>query len=252
MGSASKQRKKKKLSEEFLNFVKNLKHQIQIMATDNVIPDPLDRKCKLRTLNEMITCKICHGYLVDATTVTECLHTFCKSCIVKHLEDSNVCPECEDVIHQSHPLDYIAYDRTLQDLVYKIVPGLEKDEEKDAQEDEESNTPDANTNMDFHRFDEQVGLQLELKDDNDTKKNLALKRRFIRCSSLATVTHLRKFIAKKLLTNVDKHKDIEIFCNDEPLFKDHTLKFVYVTRWRTKDPPLVLKYCAKPFTEHED
>ena len=93
------------------------------MALDGVLPDPLDRKCKLRTLNEMITCKICHGYLVDATTVTECLHTFCKSCIVKHLEDSNVCPECEDVIHQSHPLDYIAYDRTLQDLVYKIVPG---------------------------------------------------------------------------------------------------------------------------------
>ena len=93
------------------------------MAEDSVISDPLDRKCKLRTLNEMITCKICHGYLVDATTVTECLHTFCKSCIVKHLEDSNECPECEDIIHQSHPLDYISYDRTLQDLVYKIVPG---------------------------------------------------------------------------------------------------------------------------------
>ena len=93
------------------------------MAEDSVISYPLDRKCKLRTLNEMITCKICHGYLVDATTVTECLHTFCKSCIVKHLEDSNECPECEDIIHQSHPLDYISYDRTLQDLVYKIVPG---------------------------------------------------------------------------------------------------------------------------------
>lgn len=93
------------------------------MAEDSVLSDPLDRKCKLRTLNEMITCKICHGYLVDATTVTECLHTFCKSCIVKHLEDSNECPECEDIIHQSHPLDYISYDRTLQDLVYKIVPG---------------------------------------------------------------------------------------------------------------------------------
>ncbi len=99
--------------------------------------DPMDRRCKLRELNEMITCKICQGYLVsqdrltldnqffltltlsqvDATTVTECLHTFCKSCIVKHLEDSNTCPECDDVIHQSHPLDYIAYDRTLQDLV---------------------------------------------------------------------------------------------------------------------------------------
>ena len=83
--------------------------------------DPLDRRCQLRELNEMITCKICRGYLVDATTVTECLHTFCKSCIVKHLEDNNTCPECEDVIHQSHPLDYIAYDRTLQDLVRVVV-----------------------------------------------------------------------------------------------------------------------------------
>ncbi len=54
---------------------------------------------------------------IDATTVTECLHTFCKSCIVKHLEDANTCPECEDMIHQSHPLDYIAFDRTMQDLV---------------------------------------------------------------------------------------------------------------------------------------
>ena len=75
---------------------------------------------------------------------------------------------------------------------------LEEEKEKDAEEreTEDAKTPDANTNMDFHRFDEQVGIQLELKDDNDTKKNLALKRRFIRCSSIATVTHLKKFIAK--------------------------------------------------------
>ena len=58
--------------------------------------------------------KICHGYLVSATTVKECLHTFCKSCIVKHFKDSNRCPECNKIIHQSHPLDYIAFDRTMQ------------------------------------------------------------------------------------------------------------------------------------------
>lgn len=76
--------------------------------------DPMEKRCRLRDLNVMITCKICRGYLIDATTVTECLHTFCKSCIVKHLEDANTCPECEDMIHQSHPLDYIAFDRTMQ------------------------------------------------------------------------------------------------------------------------------------------
>jgi hypothetical protein len=31
-------------------------------------------------------------------------------------------------IHQSHPLDYIAFDRTMQDIVYKLVPNLETDE----------------------------------------------------------------------------------------------------------------------------
>jgi len=242
--------------------------------------DPMERKCQLRSLNEMITCKICHGYLVDATTVTECLHTFCKSCIVKHLEDSNICPECEDVIHQSHPLNYIAFDRTMQDLVFKIVPDLEdgeykrerkfysdrglpcpKDlaleqetEEKKAAEAEAAMTPDANTNMDFHRFDEQVNLLLEFK-SGTTSDSLGkpdssplhpnLKRKFIRCSSLATVTHLKKYIAKKLLSSMDKYKDIDVMCNDEKLYKDHTLKFVYVTRWRTKDPPLKIQYLPR-------
>lgn len=37
----------------------------------------MERKIKLKTLNSHITCKICRGYLIDATTVTECLHT-CK------------------------------------------------------------------------------------------------------------------------------------------------------------------------------
>ena len=278
--------------------------------------DPLDKRCRLSDLNAMITCNICHGYLIDATTVTECLHTFCKSCIVKHLEDNNTCPECDDLIHQSHPLDYVAFDRTLQDLVYKIVPGLEQDEhdrerkfyadrglpcpkdqapEEDEEDEDEENeskadngTPDTETNMDYHRFDEQVNLLLECKarvdDASDQDETVSeakgekeksegdqskastssatstspakdsrsqqqqlkgLKRKFVRCSSLATVTHLKKFIAKKLLHSVDRYKDLDIMCNDEPLYKDHTLKFVYVTRWRTKEPPLKLQYVPK-------
>jgi len=126
--------------------------------------------------------------------------------------------------------------------------------------------------MDFHRFDEQVSIQLECREATESKQGtkyltnlksikkfgsknslkhwnnfflLELGRKFIRCSSLATVTHLKKFIAQKLLSSVEKYKDIEILCNEEALFKDHTLKFVYVTRWRTKDPPLKLQYQPK-------
>nr|XP_053631638.1 polycomb group RING finger protein 3-like isoform X2 [Cherax quadricarinatus]XP_053631639.1 polycomb group RING finger protein 3-like isoform X2 [Cherax quadricarinatus]XP_053631640.1 polycomb group RING finger protein 3-like isoform X2 [Cherax quadricarinatus]XP_053631642.1 polycomb group RING finger protein 3-like isoform X2 [Cherax quadricarinatus] len=86
----------------------------------------MERRIKLRTLNEHIVCAICSGYLVDATTVTECLHTFCKSCLVKHLEERNTCPTCDIVIHQSHPLNYISFDRTMQDIVCKLVPLLQE------------------------------------------------------------------------------------------------------------------------------
>ena len=36
-----------------------------------------NRKIRLRTLNPYITCGLCHGYLIDATSITECLHS-CK------------------------------------------------------------------------------------------------------------------------------------------------------------------------------
>lgn len=91
-----------------------------------VIIDEMERRIKLKTLNSHITCKICRGYLIDATTVTECLHTFCKSCLVKHLEEKHTCPTCQIVIHQSHPLQYISFDRTMQDIVYKLVPDLQE------------------------------------------------------------------------------------------------------------------------------
>lgn len=80
---------------------------------------------KLSDLNEFISCPVCQGYLIDATTINECLHTFCKSCIVKHIKnDHNACPKCNTIIHERRPLDYIILDRNKQDVVYKLVPQL--------------------------------------------------------------------------------------------------------------------------------
>ncbi|XP_040078879.1 polycomb group RING finger protein 3 isoform X2 [Ixodes scapularis] len=250
----------------------------------------MERRIRLKTLNNHIICKICKGYLIDATTVTECLHTFCKSCLVKHLEDNNTCPTCEIVIHQSYPLQYISYDRTMQDIVYKLVPNLQYNEikrerdfyrrkglpcpkvhtpgmsntvptyhdcvgigsgiqspflpsgmlsEKDAGSKASSSKEDE---ADCHRSDEQVNILLESSDSVQLKQ---MRRKFIRCSAQATITHLKKFIAKKLFNNLEKYKEVEILCNQEILGKDHTLKFVYVTRWRFKDPPLKLYYRPK-------
>ena len=50
----------------------------------------------------------------------------CKNCIVKHLDEHNTCPKCNEVIHQSHPKDHIRFDRTLQSIVYKVIFWISK------------------------------------------------------------------------------------------------------------------------------
>lgn len=146
----------------------------------------------------------------------------------------------------------------MQDIVYKLVPNLQENEAKRVKEFYQTqgvpcpkdiltnnehvsaNKPideDAN-DVDFHRFDEQVNICLEC----GAKQYSPLQRRFLRCSSQATVTHLKKFIALKVLNSIDAYRDVDILCNDELLGKDHTLKFVILTRWRFKQAPLKLVY----------
>ncbi|XP_063221215.1 polycomb group RING finger protein 3 isoform X2 [Bacillus rossius redtenbacheri] len=221
----------------------------------------MERRIKLKTLNNHITCQICRGYLIDATTVTECLHTFCKSCLVKHLEENNTCPTCQIVIHQSHPLQYISYDRTMQDIVYKLVPDLQQKEMKrerefyrlrgetcpkdfppTACEAEEEKVPADPHEEDYHRYDEQVNVFLDTKPGTTLK---ALNRKYLRLSANTTITTLKKYVAKQVLPSCYEYRNIDILCNNELLGKDHTLKFVYVTRWRFRDGPIKLDYRPK-------
>ncbi|MEQ2247378.1 hypothetical protein ILYODFUR_008770 [Ilyodon furcidens] len=83
-------------------------------------------KLPLTQFYPYIRCALCCGFFIDATTITECLHTFCKSCIVKHFFYSNRCPTCSIVVHETQPLYNIRPDRQLQDIVYKMVPFLEE------------------------------------------------------------------------------------------------------------------------------
>ncbi|KAL4231795.1 Polycomb group RING finger protein 3 [Mactra antiquata] len=223
----------------------------------------MEKPVKLKKVNPCITCGLCKGYLVEATTITECLHTFCRSCLVKFLLESNTCPRCGILIHQSHPLNYISHDRTMQDIVYKLVPNLQESEKKrqiefyrkrglqmphgDAYEDDKKNiekslTNKGEDNKDYHRLDEQVNVCLECQEINLLK---TLKRKILRLSSQATVTHLKKFVALKLFDSTECYKDIDILCNNELLGKDHMLKFIIATRWRLADGPLLLHYRKK-------
>lgn len=63
---------------------------------------------------------------------------------------------------------------------------------------------ESHVESDYHRQDEQVNVCLECMSTNLN----ALKRRFLRCSSQATITHLKKFVAKKVLNGIDKYKEV--------------------------------------------
>ncbi|GIY34073.1 polycomb complex protein BMI-1 [Caerostris extrusa] len=108
---------------------------------------------QLKDLNKLLTCVLCKGYYIDATTIIECLHSFCRTCIVRYLQSNKFCPTCEVQVHKTRPLvnirkynflsDYNSQkqnegemysindlDQTLQDIVYKVVPNLFKNEMK--------------------------------------------------------------------------------------------------------------------------
>ena len=80
------------------------------------------KRAYLREVNPYLICPLCRGYLIDATTVVECLHSFCRSCILKHLNTEAHCPSCKHVLNKAKP--NIKADKALQDIVYKLVPGL--------------------------------------------------------------------------------------------------------------------------------
>ena len=92
---------------------------------------PPNLKIPVSSLNAVLTCGICNDYFYNATTITECLHTFCKGCLVTHLHASLFCPICEILVHPSDPFVNIKSDAILQDLVYKIFPQRLRIDQKD-------------------------------------------------------------------------------------------------------------------------
>lgn len=71
---------------------------------------------------------------------------------------------------------------------------------------EEKSVADVHAESDYHRQDEQVNVCLECISSNLK----TLKRRFIRCSAQATILHLKKFVAKKVLNGMEKYRDVSI------------------------------------------
>ncbi|KTG38065.1 hypothetical protein cypCar_00042039 [Cyprinus carpio] len=215
-----------------------LRNQLQNVYKLDPLRNEEEVKIKIKDLNEHIVCYLCAGYFIDATTITECLHTFCKSCIVKYLQTSKYCPMCNIKIHETQPLLNLKLDRVMQDIVYKLVPGLQESEDKRIKEfyqsrgleriiqpSGEDSVPDNTglpyTSFDhskahFYRYDEQVSLCLERQSSSFSGK--------------------------------DKNKltlQVQMLFNNESLPDHMTMKRLWLSHWFGKAQPLVLHYAIK-------
>ncbi|KRY56953.1 Sodium/hydrogen exchanger 9, partial [Trichinella britovi] len=84
-------------------------------------------KYKPKHLNEFL-CSLCMGYMIEATTVVECMHHFCRSCILLHIEKDAHCPSCGILINKFKLESALKLDHTLQLLIYKLIPTVYKEE----------------------------------------------------------------------------------------------------------------------------
>ena len=74
-------------------------------------------------LLKCLTCPLCSYVFREATTISECLHTFCKDCITAELSngESECCPMCH-VGLGTLPLEKLRTDHQLNDLKEKLFP----------------------------------------------------------------------------------------------------------------------------------
>ncbi|CAL5091041.1 unnamed protein product [Urochloa decumbens] len=70
-----------------------------------------------------VTCGLCGGILRDATTVSECLHSFCRKCIMKKFEDEDttLCPACSTDLG-CDPLEKLRADHSLLCIRLMLFP----------------------------------------------------------------------------------------------------------------------------------
>ncbi|KAJ7371926.1 hypothetical protein OS493_022024, partial [Desmophyllum pertusum] len=83
-------------------------------------------------------------------------------CIVKYLQSSYHCPVCDAEVHKTKPLLHIRPDRTLQEIVFKLVPGLYQAELK-LRQDLEEKQQEENTSP------EEKGAADEMKDKKEVE-----------------------------------------------------------------------------------
>lgn len=96
------------------------------MTTGSVVGEQI--QFALKDFNAHLTCTLCNGYFHEAHTIPECMHTFCRVCILKHFylnknRGAVTCPTCGIKLGPYVSANSkVIYDRNLQSIVDKLFP----------------------------------------------------------------------------------------------------------------------------------
>lgn len=240
------------------------------MVTSNKMPDKkivkmaeqnssvvVPQRTLLGEVNEHITCPLCRGYYIDATTIVECLHSFCRSCIIKHLQVKSYCPVCEMMINSAKP--NIKLDKALQDIVYKLVPGLFQKEMERRQQfyasrpgPAASATPEQrgedteriifspedviSFSLEYADLTDADSISSKSSDSNEPQPTSATSRRYLQCPAVVNINHLKKFLSMKF--DIDSTQfAIDILYKRVSLPDYYTLMDIaYIYNWKRNEP----------------
>ncbi|CAE1244897.1 PCGF1 [Acanthosepion pharaonis] len=195
-------------------------------------------KIRIRHVNPHIVCSLCAGYFIDATTITECLHTFCKSCIVKYLQSSKCCPHLPGLFENE--------EKRREEFYNSRGLGNEK---KDGDEKTLLKPSTIVNNPEGHKYkyDEQICLCLERYGpqcvQNGSYQLRPLEKKFVRCSIRVLVSQVKSLLRKKL--SLPSDLDLDVLCQEERLLEEMSLKQLFLMHWYDKDSPVVLFYRLK-------
>jgi len=234
---------------------------------------------ELRSLNPFIMCTLCRGYLRDAHTIKECLHSFCKVCLhaffdrLDRVHQKARCPRCDIVLDGLDPIKQsLRYDRSLQDFVDKILPEVVAKEDQLKQQIYGANyrksssakeiefklpsarplastpTPkkDSSTPVGGTRLNPTY-IIFEVQPDNTESAEDPLPtiaKPFLRTATRLTIRQLKKFLGTK---GIDVPPDkMEVLCKGEIMGNEHSLEFIKKTKWRAQSHHLTLYFRRKP------
>lgn len=220
--------------------------------------------------NPHLICKLCGGYLIDATTIIECLHSFCRSCIVSYLKFHITCPVCDTLLHKTRPQYAIRPDRVLQAIVYKLIPNLfEKEMSRRRSfydmhpQHSRSLSPEKRGDITLNAYvlQEEDRFSIELQYWNQGSKSIKgsgevaqlgdtqlpytpkfesisqSQSTFLLCPPELTVGHLEKLICMKFNLKPGDYQVAVFFSSDDSFSPDYTLSdLACLYAWRRQQP----------------